>query len=61
MERWYRLWLAFREFIPGANLVSTQENLINKMFEDGQTPEQVENYLINAMADGVNHGNWPWS
>lgn len=61
MERWFLVYRAAREFAkPGAQQ-SMLERTVNKMFEEKQTPEQVEKYLVNVMADGINHGNWPWS
>jgi hypothetical protein len=56
-----KLLMVLQSYAPTGTAQQKCINMVWNAERYGATPKEVEKTLINALADGVNHGNWPWN
>lgn len=60
-NRAYRLLYILRDHAPNVKAQEICSRMYHKAIMDGASDEDLEKTMANALADGLNHGNWPWS
>ena len=61
MDKEYRqhLLTAINYLAPTGLVQARFVKMLHEMEEAGETEKYIARALVNALADGLNHGNWP--